>query len=165
MVQSRREPRPFQAAAQCPVLQAHLGGDIPVLLPVAFEDPLGPELHAASLHLDEQKVAGLVGDHDVDLTVPFGSRRPDAAVDAVKDRERFGQPRSEAMYDVEPGGQPGRMGIEQGQGGAELCHDQSALGAAAYAQLPASPHGIVFFVRLRDQSSRHAQRAAFSLLA
>lgn len=107
VVQSNRESRPLQPAAQRSVLQAHLRGDIPVLLPVAFEDPLGPELHATSLHLDEQKVAGLVGDHDVDLTVPFGSRRPDAPVDAVKDRERFGQPRPEAMYDVELGGQPG----------------------------------------------------------
>ena len=109
MVQSRREPRPFQAAAQCPVLQAHLCGDIPVLLPVAFEDPLGPELHTTSLHLDEQKVAGLVDDHDVDLTVPFGSRRPDAPVDAMKDRERLGQSGPEAMYDIELGGQPRRQ--------------------------------------------------------
>lgn len=106
-MQSNRESRPLQPAAQRPALQAHLCGDVPTLLPVAFEDPLSPELHATSLHLDEQKVASLVGGHGIDLTVPFGSRRPSAPVDAMKDRERFGQARPKAMHDAELGGQLG----------------------------------------------------------
>jgi hypothetical protein len=102
------------------VLQAHLCGDVPILLSVAFEDPLGPEIHATSLHLDEEKVAGLVADHDVDLTVPFGSRRPDSPADAMKDRERFGQPRPAAMCDIELGGQPSRQWLDDELGRKEL---------------------------------------------